>query len=89
MTLWLVLAALVIWYFGVCTVKELHARGKERWEEGVMARYERAEDARAHRQRLAEIEAVRRRTGEAMVRAAAESDGGNVIDGAVIKIEPR
>jgi hypothetical protein len=86
---WLiVLGALVVWYFGVCIVKELHARSKQRWEDGVWARYQQQEDIRAHRYRIAEIEEARRRTAEAMIRTAAEASG-EIIEGTCQEIEPR
>jgi hypothetical protein len=86
MSSWLILiAVVVVWYFGVCIVKELHARSKGRWEDRVWARYHQQEDIRAHHRRLAEIEEARRRTAEAMIRTAAEARG-EVIDGTAIEV---
>jgi hypothetical protein len=78
----------LLWFFLVGVVKQLHQDAKERWEEDVMANYLRAEDVRAHRWRLEEIEAVRRSTTEGMIREAQRA-GGEIVEGPGHEVERR
>jgi hypothetical protein len=88
MSFYIAIGVVLLWFFLVGVVKQLHQDAKERWEDRVMADYLRAEDARAHRNLLADIEARRRSTTEAMIREAQRA-GGEIIEGTAHEVEPR
>jgi hypothetical protein len=86
MSFYLAMGVVLLWLFLAGVFKDLHQQAKERWEEDVMANYLRAEDARAHRWRLEEIEALRHSTTEAMIREA-QQVGGQIIEGTAREVE--
>ena len=88
MSFYIACGVVLLWFVLAEVVKQLHKEAKERWEERVMADYRRAEDARYHRIQLEGIEAVRRSTTEAMIKAAQEA-GGEIIEGTVHEVERR
>jgi hypothetical protein len=71
----IVIGGFLLWWFVVGLAKELLTEAKDRRDDRIMRAYLRAEDARAHRSLLAEIEARRRATAEELVRAAIQADG--------------
>jgi len=68
--------------------KDLYTKAKDRSDERIMAAYLVAEDARYHRQRLAEIDRTVQATSEEMARIAAEARG-EVIEGTAREVTRR
>ena len=87
MSFYIAVGAILMWFFLVGVIKQVHQDAKERREDRVMADYLRAEEARAHYGRLEEIEASRRATTEELIRTAREVSG-DVIDGTAVEIGP-
>lgn len=74
---------------GLIRVAEIaYYEGLEREKERVMANYYKAEEARAHYQRLAEIDRAVQATSDEMARIAAEANG-EIIEGVCHEIEAR
>lgn len=86
MSLALIIGAGLSWWFVVNVAKELHAEAKHRWKNEVMAEYLEVEKARAHYQRLADIDTTVRATAEELDRIAAEASGEIIEDTTAIEV---
>jgi hypothetical protein len=84
MSFYIAIGVIVLWFFLVGLARELHMEASHRRDDRIMAAWEREESARAHRYRLAEIEARRQATAEEMIRVAADASG-KIIEGSAVE----
>ncbi|HEV7564380.1 MAG TPA: hypothetical protein VGO31_00275 [Microbacteriaceae bacterium] len=85
MTLAIVIAAFLVWYFGLFIAKEMYADAKNRHDDRIWAAYHRKEAARWHAQRLSEIDWAANAAAEEMVRVANEGSG-QIVEGAAREV---
>jgi hypothetical protein len=88
MSLLIVCGLFLVWYFGLIVIKQLASDHKTRWEDRVMADYLKAEDARAHRWLLEDVEKCRRSTQEELIRAA-QLASGEIVEGTAVETQRR
>lgn len=80
MALAILLGVCFLWWFVYFLARELAAEARNREETRIMEAWEREEEARAHRRRLAAIETARLNGIRELRRIAAEAKG-EVIEG--------
>lgn len=88
MELFLIILGCVLVWLAVTVVKDLDAKAQQRRDDRIMVNYRKAEAARLHNWRLAEIDATVQTTLDGLDRIAAEAQGG-IIEGSCHEIEGR